>query len=65
MTVEQISEAIEGARLYGRGADNHLISGFSNIRNVMFQSINAVYNDNKEIDEALEEMDQNLRNLNE
>lgn len=64
MTKEQIKEVIEGAMKYGRAADNHKISDFSNIRTIINQNIDAVYNNNKDIDKALEEIDQGLRNLN-
>jgi multiple sugar transport system substrate-binding protein len=63
MTVEEVKQVNEGAIKYGRESDNHLIDKFSVINNTISQSMTAVWNGEKSVEDGLKEIDKNLRSL--
>lgn len=63
MTSDEVREVIQGSLKYGRAPDNHKIAGFTSIRAVMDQTMDGVFNNSTDIDDALEEMDKQLKSL--
>ncbi|SHE11986.1 Lactose-binding protein precursor [Chlamydia abortus] len=63
MTPEQLKQVNEGSLKYGREDAGHLIREFSPVSNMIKQTMDGVYNGNKTVQQALEEIDKNLRNL--
>jgi len=63
MSVEEIKEVNDGAFVDGKEADNHLITKFSIIGTTIDQTMTAVYEGKKTVQEGLEEIDKNLRSL--
>jgi len=64
MKVEEIKEVNEGAIKYGRGSDYHLISKYNVINNTVNQSMGAVWDGKKSVQQGLQEIEKNLEALN-
>ncbi|MDK8182423.1 sugar ABC transporter substrate-binding protein [Paenibacillus sp. UMB4589-SE434] len=64
MKPEQVKQLNEGVVKYGRESDNHLIAKFDSILKTTNQTMSAVYNGTKSVDDGLKDIDKNLRSLN-
>ncbi|WP_274651082.1 ABC transporter substrate-binding protein [Paenibacillus humicola] len=63
MPADKIIQVNEGAIKYGKEAPNHMIKYYDSISNVLNQSLGAVWDGRKSVDQGLKEVDSNLRSL--
>ncbi|WP_274361855.1 ABC transporter substrate-binding protein [Paenibacillus thermotolerans] len=63
MTVDEIKQVNEGAIKYGRESDNHLIDKFSVINDTINQTVTAIWNAEKSVEDGMKEVEANLKAL--
>ena len=63
MSVEEIKQVNEGPLESGRVSDNVLITKFSSISTTINQTMDAIHEGSKTVEEGLKEIDKNLRSL--
>ncbi|MCY9518326.1 ABC transporter substrate-binding protein [Paenibacillus apiarius] len=64
MKPEEVKQLNEGVIKYGRESDNHLIAKFDSILKTTNQTMSAIYNGTKSVEDGLKNIDSNLRSLN-